>query len=91
MNGIDIGVLKESQKGDVDVICGGPPCPSITGFNRFKNNENPLDDNKNKQLIVYMNLVQHLKQDMFSWKMWLTLLNLQMAFSNVMPWVVSLA
>jgi len=29
--------------------------------NRFKNNENQLDDNKNKQLIVCMNLVQHLK------------------------------
>jgi len=43
------------------VICGGPPCQGISGFNRFRNKENPLDDDKNKQLIVYMNLVQHLK------------------------------
>ena len=61
MNGTEIGVLKESHKGDVDVICGGPPCHGISGFNRFGNKENPLDDNKNKKLIVYMNLVQHLK------------------------------
>ena len=61
MNGKDIGVLKESHKGDVDVICGGPPCEGISGFNRFRNKENPLDDNKNKQLIVNANLVQHLK------------------------------
>ena len=61
MNGKDIGVLKESHKGDVDVICGGPPCEGISGFNWFRNKENPLDDNKNKQLIVNANLVQHLK------------------------------
>ena len=61
MNGTEIGVLKESHKGDVDDICGGPPCQGIGGFNWFRNKENPLDENKNKQLIVYMNLVQHLK------------------------------
>ena len=61
MNGKEIGVLKESHKGDVDVIYGGPPCEGISGFNRFRNKENPLDDNKNKQLIVNANLVQHLK------------------------------
>ena len=61
MNVTKIGVLKESHKGDVDVICGGPPCEGISSFNQFRNKENPLDDDKNKQLIVYMNLVQHLK------------------------------
>lgn len=48
-------------QGDADVICGGPPCQGISGFNQFRNNENPLDDSKNEQLLVYMNIVEHLK------------------------------
>ncbi|KAF7819761.1 DNA (cytosine-5)-methyltransferase CMT3 [Senna tora] len=47
--------------GDVHVICGGPPCQGISGFNRFRNKENPLSDEKNKQLIVFMDIVQYLK------------------------------
>ncbi|KAL8091319.1 DNA (cytosine-5)-methyltransferase CMT3-like [Apium graveolens] len=47
--------------GDADVVCGGPPCQGISGFNRFRNSENPLNDPKNEQLLVYMNIVEHLK------------------------------
>ncbi|KAM5548199.1 DNA (cytosine-5)-methyltransferase CMT3-like [Rosa sericea] len=47
--------------GDVDVVCGGPPCQGISGFNRFRNSESPLDDEKNKQLAVFMDIVDYLK------------------------------
>ncbi|EPS58007.1 chromomethylase, partial [Genlisea aurea] len=47
--------------GTVDVICGGPPCQGISGFNRFRNKNEPLKDPKNKQLSVFMDIIAHLK------------------------------
>ncbi|XP_051134711.1 DNA (cytosine-5)-methyltransferase CMT3 [Andrographis paniculata] len=47
--------------GSVGVICGGPPCQGISGFNRFRNKEAPLEDPKNKQLKVYVDIVDFLK------------------------------
>ncbi|KAF3588489.1 hypothetical protein F2Q69_00026370 [Brassica cretica] len=48
-------------KGDVHFVCGGPPCQGISGFNRFRNNKAPLEDEKNQQLLVYMNIIDYVK------------------------------
>uniref|UniRef100_A0A0E0KAT0 Protein kinase domain-containing protein n=1 Tax=Oryza punctata TaxID=4537 RepID=A0A0E0KAT0_ORYPU len=45
----------------VDVICGGPPCQGISGFNRFRKHNDPLEDERNKQLVVFMDIVKYLR------------------------------
>lgn len=47
--------------GDADVICGGPPCQGISGYNRYRNVDSPLADERNIQIVVFMDIVQFLK------------------------------
>ncbi|XP_035542186.1 DNA (cytosine-5)-methyltransferase CMT2-like isoform X2 [Juglans regia] len=47
--------------GDVDVICGGPPCQGISGYNRYRNIDSPLSDDRNRQIVVFMDIVTFLK------------------------------
>ncbi|XP_010449422.1 PREDICTED: DNA (cytosine-5)-methyltransferase CMT2-like [Camelina sativa] len=47
--------------GGVGVICGGPPCQGISGYNRYRNVDSPLNDERNQQIIVFMDIVEYLK------------------------------
>lgn len=42
-------------------MCGGPPCQGISGYNRFRNKQAPLEDKKNQQLLVFLDIIDFLK------------------------------
>ncbi|KAJ0798730.1 putative DNA (cytosine-5-)-methyltransferase [Helianthus annuus] len=48
-------------QGDVGLICGGPPCQGISGHNRHRNLESPLEDERNYQIVVFMEIINFLK------------------------------
>ena len=39
----------------------GAPCQGISGFNRFRDAKNPLKDEKNQQIVTFMDFVAYLK------------------------------
>ncbi|KAJ0812135.1 putative DNA (cytosine-5-)-methyltransferase [Helianthus annuus] len=57
--GIKANILP--RPGDVGLICGGPPCQGISGHNRHRNLESPLEDEKNYQIVVFMEIINFLK------------------------------
>ncbi|XP_071692612.1 DNA (cytosine-5)-methyltransferase CMT2-like [Rutidosis leptorrhynchoides] len=60
---VEKGIKKKilPRPGDVDIICGGPPCQGISGFNRHRNWESPLEDEKNYQIVVFMEIIKFLR------------------------------
>ncbi|KAJ0011365.1 hypothetical protein Pint_34080 [Pistacia integerrima] len=50
-----------SMYGDVDFICGRPPCQGVSGFNHFRNSKATLEGIKNHQLLVFMDIIEFLK------------------------------
>ena len=73
------------MQGDVDSICGGPSCQGVSGFNRFRNKEAPLDDVKNRQLLVFVDIIDYLKPRYVLMENVVDILKFAGGFRGVMP------
>jgi DNA (cytosine-5)-methyltransferase 1 len=45
------------RPGEVDMICGGPPCQGFSGYNRFRN----INDPRNSLVETFLGFVDHLQ------------------------------
>lgn len=59
---------KLPQKGDVEMLCGGPPCQGFSGMNRF--NSRTYSKFKNSLVVSYLRSVS---QSRFSFLLWLNI------------------
>jgi DNA (cytosine-5)-methyltransferase 1 len=49
------------RPGEVDLVCGGPPCQGASGLNGHRATADPFADAKNMQLPLFMEIVQFLR------------------------------
>lgn len=52
------------RKGDITMIMGGPPCQGASMANRSRNAENPLEDEHNRMMIVFVEYVKHYQPEL---------------------------
>ncbi|CAN0367097.1 unnamed protein product, partial [Discosporangium mesarthrocarpum] len=59
----DKGGLRLPQKGEVRVLCGGPPCQGFSGMNRFSEGQYSMF--KNSLVTTYLSYCDYFRPDLF--------------------------